>query len=84
MAVIRCTRCGFPAPIEPDEVTGDGGGDPSLLVVVVPPDGWIGDPEDDHGGICHCDCASPHEIEEWMAQNAQIERSLGDQDDDAE
>jgi hypothetical protein len=49
LAVIRCTRCGIEAPVEPDDVTGpSSGGDPSLVVVPLP-DGWIGCPDTGDG-----------------------------------
>ena len=47
------------------------------------PDGWIGDPEDDHGGICHGDCATKEEIEAWMADLAQPDDQAAQGDDDA-
>ena len=71
LVVARCTRCGFPLPITEDELTGDGGGDPSLLVVIVPPDGCIGNPDSD--GVIHGYWAYPEEIEEWMAGLAVLE-----------
>ena len=76
MALIRCTRCGIEAPIEPDDVTGPtSGGDPSRLVVVPVPDGWIGCP-DTGDGVIHGHCASRHEIEDWMADLEIAERGL--------
>lgn len=66
-----CARCRRPAAIDPEELIGDGGGDPSLLTVLSPPDGWIGDPDDD-GLVCG-DCATPEEISDWMEQMAVLE-----------
>lgn len=63
---------------------GDGGGDPSLLPVLVPPDGWIGDPEDANGGLICGDCASPGEIADWMASLELIESVLDEDDDEDE
>ena len=86
--VVTCARCGRPAPIDPEDLRGptfdpDDGtpNDPSLPVVVVPPAGWIGDPDDD-GLVCG-DCATPDEVREWMADNAQAEHRLehGDPED---
>jgi hypothetical protein len=59
---LGCSRCDCPAPIHVDELTGDGPGPSGVAmpVVIVPPDGWIGDPDDD-GVICG-DCATPDEI----------------------
>jgi hypothetical protein len=74
--MISCPRCNRPAPVDLDELTGDGGGDPALLPVVVPPDGWIGDPDSD-GLVCG-DCATPDEIARWMDDCSIMERSMDD------
>jgi hypothetical protein len=58
-------------PAAEDELVADGGGDPSLLPVLVPAGGWIGDPDGD-GVICG-DCATPEEIVAWMADLALVE-----------
>ena len=52
--LVTCPRCGTQAPVRVADLTGDGGGDPSLLPVVVPADGWIGadDPESVVCGPC--------------------------------
>ncbi|MEJ7790182.1 MAG: hypothetical protein WKF29_09905 [Thermoleophilaceae bacterium] len=78
--LIRCSRCDKPAPVT-EELTGptfdpDDGtpNDPNLLVVLVPPAGWIGDPDSD--GIVCGDCAEPEEIREWMADVAEAEYLL--------
>ncbi len=79
---ITCARCGKPAPITGEELTGDGPG-PSraaMPVVVVPPEGWIGDPDGD--GIVCGECAEPEEIAEWMAGLEQVESSLRKNPDD--
>lgn len=79
--VVTCARCGRTAPIEAEELTGptltaddETPNDPTLPVVVVPPDGWIGDPDSD--GIICGDCATPEEIAEWMADGEAVERGL--------
>lgn len=72
--MIACARCGKPAPVDLHELTGDGGGDPALLPVVVPPDGWIGDPDGD-GVICG-DCATLDKIVTWMEGAAAAEEDL--------
>jgi hypothetical protein len=64
-------------PVDPDELVGDGGGDPYLLPVVVPADGWIGDPDDADGGLICCDCATPGEIVDWMDDMATMEQVDG-------
>lgn len=71
---IRCARCDKVAPIVLDEIVGDGGGDPSLLPVVAPPEGWIGDPDGD--GIICGECATPDEIRTWMADMEHVETTL--------
>lgn len=85
--VVWCARCGRPAPIsvadltgptlDPDDPTPN---DPTLPVVVVPPDGWIGDPDSD--GIVCGDCAKPEEIRESMADQAEAEYLLEHDDED--
>ena len=77
--MIRCSRCGRPAPIDPEELV-DGGGDPSLPVVVVPPQGWIADLDDDEGGLVCGDCAEPWEIVEWMAGMALAEEIMAEEE----
>lgn len=71
-ALARCARCGRPAPITEEDVTGDGGGHPRRPVIVPIPDGWFGELEpgvehDDVSGheftgriVCG-DCATPEE-----------------------
>jgi hypothetical protein len=61
--------------IDDDELIGDGRGDPSLLPVLVPPDGWLRDPDDANGGLI-CECATPQEIAKWMAELNLVERLL--------
>lgn len=73
-------RCRFPAPIDASELQGDGGGDPSLLVVVVPPESWIGDPGDPDGCLVCGDCATISEIAEWMVGLALIEQGMDGDD----
>lgn len=72
MTVAWCERCRCPAPIDASDLTGDGGGDPSLLPVLIPPPGWIGDPDSD-GLVCGA-CATVDEIVEWMANIAMVEQ----------
>jgi hypothetical protein len=62
--LIRCPSCEQPAPISERELVGDAGGDPSLLPILIPPDGWIGDPDGD--GLLCGDCAPPRAINDWM------------------
>lgn len=80
MIAAWCSRCGRPAPVDPDELTGDGGGDPALLPVVVPPDGyirgWIGDP-DSEGVVCG-DCAEPWEIAAFWDDLDLLEQLVAD------
>ncbi len=78
MTGITCSRCERPAPVDLEPA--DGGGDPSLLPVLIPPDGWIGDPDGD-GLIC---CATPEEIEAWMAglERVELEMQFVDVDPD--
>jgi len=59
-----CNRCDTPCPVVMEPT--DGGGDPSLLPVLIPPPGWLGDPDDLHGGVVCCACATNAEIVEWM------------------
>lgn len=73
MTVAWCARCRNPAPIDPSELVGDGGGDPELMIVLVPPAGWMGDPDDMHGGVLCGTCATPEEIADWMAGLALLE-----------
>ncbi len=80
MTVAWCSRCRCPAPIDESELTGDSGGDPSLLPVIVPPDGWIGDPDDADGGIICGGCANPEEIVQWMADLATVQHATEDHD----
>jgi len=84
--VVTCARCDRPAPIDPEKLRGptfDPGdetpNDPSLPVVIVPPDGWIGDPDSD--GIVCGDCATSEEIVQWIADGETVERGLRDEDD---
>jgi len=49
---VFCARCGIPAPIDPDELLGDGGGDSGVLPAVVPPPGWFPDPDDPDLLVC--------------------------------
>lgn len=78
--MIACSNCRCPAPIDLDELTGDGGGDPSLLPVFVPPDGWLllpdGDPDNPERDLLCGDCASDEEIVEWMADGAKAQAVL--------
>lgn len=74
MSRVHCPRCGLPCPVRLDP--GDGGGDPSLLPILIPPDGWLGDPGDANGGVICGDCATTHEISEWMAQAAFVESDM--------
>lgn len=74
--VIRCARCGCPSPVDVLEFEGDGGGDPSLLPVLIPPDGWLGDPDGD--GLLCADCGEPDEITEWM-DDLDLGERLGDE-----
>lgn len=48
--------------VDEGELTGDSGGDPALLPVVVPPAGWLPDPDatSDDAFICK-PCATPGE-----------------------
>jgi hypothetical protein len=75
MTNVWCSRrgpdCLHTCEVDDDELTGDGDGDPSLLPVLAPADGWINDPDGD-GLICG-NCASPDEIAEWMADLALVE-----------
>jgi len=61
---ITCARpaCGRPAPVDLDELRADGGGDPALLTVLVPPPGWLPDP-DGEGIVCGA-CATADEHDE--------------------
>lgn len=74
--MITCARCDRPADIDEAELATDGGGDPSLLPVLTPPDGWIGDPDGD--GIVCGDCATPDEITQWMESSEIIENEIDD------
>jgi len=60
-----------------DELGGDGGGDPALLPVLVPPDLFIGDPDGD-GVICEA-CATPDELEADRETLSEAERVLAEQ-----
>lgn len=80
MTVAWCSRCGRPAPISEEELTGDGGGDPALLPVLTPPDGWIGDP--DSAGVVCGDCSAVAEISAWMDDQALAEQVLEDTADE--
>jgi hypothetical protein len=63
--MIACARCGRPMPdVREDELRGDVGGDPSLLPVVIPADGWIAVPDGD-GVICG-ECSMAEEITAWL------------------
>ena len=94
-AGICCARCGRVSPIRVDELSGGGeapGGE-TMLAVLVPPDhtpdtpfeaemDWIADPDGD-GIICTgTDCATTDEIAAYMAGLAEIERIVGEIDDD--
>lgn len=79
--LIHCSRCEKAAPVTEADLTGpsldpDDGtpNDPSLPVVLLPPDGWIGDPDSDR--IVCGDCAEPDEIREWMADVAEAKYLL--------
>jgi hypothetical protein len=52
----------------------DGGGDPALLQLIVPPEGYIAatDQDEDEDGIVCADCASPEEIADHMARLAEL------------
>jgi hypothetical protein len=68
--VIRCSRCDHDAPSECDAVQaliGDGQGDPSLLPVLTPPEGWIVDPDDDERVVCH-GCATSAEAAAYAVE----------------
>jgi hypothetical protein len=67
------TRKEQSAPVDEGELTGDGRGDPALLPVVIPPDGWIGDLEDPEIGLICGACARVEEIAAWMAVAATAE-----------
>jgi hypothetical protein len=55
---------------------GDGGGDPDLLVVAIPPGGWIGDDDDPEAGLICPTGATPDEHEVWTERLAQSELIL--------
>jgi len=61
--VVWCSRCNRPAPINEAALAGDGGGDPSLLPVLIPPGGWLPDPDDEDRIICR-PCATEAELDE--------------------
>jgi hypothetical protein len=71
MRVARCSRCRLPAPGGEDELVGDGGGDPALSVVLVPPARFLPDPDDN--GIMHADCLTAEELGEWVAREALLD-----------
>jgi hypothetical protein len=85
--MISCARCNRPAPVNLDELTGDGGGDASLLPVVVPPDGWIADPDDADGHSLVCDiCATFVEEMKYRGDLVVVEYALSEdvlEDDDS-
>ncbi len=78
VVVAWCARCRRPAPIDPDELTGDGGGDPSLLPVLVPPPGWLPDPDDEDRIICRR-CATEAEVDEDAERLDEAERVILDE-----
>lgn len=72
--MIACARCGATCPLDYDELRCPGG-DPALLPVLIPPEGWLA-PGDDPDLLVCADCASPKEVAAYMAQLAGIEELL--------
>jgi hypothetical protein len=58
-------------------------GDPSLLPMVVPPEGWFNDPvlDEDEQFVC-VECATPAELEQEMAEREEAERLMRQDDPD--
>ena len=74
--LIRCARntspdCRYAAELPEEELLGDGGGDPSLLVIDRPRKGWIGNPDGD-GHICDV-CATPDEIQTFEGNAEEVD-----------
>lgn len=81
MTLIHCSRCKLPI-FGIEEPASDGGGDPSLMQVLIPPNGTLGDPDDPNGGVIHGHCATTTEISEWMAGLELVESILTGDDED--
>ncbi len=78
-AVAWCARCRRPAPIAPDELAGDDGGDPSVLPVLVPPPGWLPDPHDEDRIICRPCATDEAELDEYDQALDDTERVIFDE-----
>jgi hypothetical protein len=70
MTFPACQRCGEPCPVSPANLTHKHG-DPALPVVLVPPLGWLTDPDESTGVICG-DCGTPEELCAYMALLEQV------------
>ncbi len=95
---IRCYRCWRPAPVHISELEGDSGGDPALLPVVVPPQGWVlpldhdedlidfgeptSPPDDDAAIVCPA-CATGGEVDAMRESLVQIDSLLRQDPEDA-
>lgn len=66
-------------PVDEDDLVGDGGGDPSLLPVVVPSAGWMVDP-DDPDRFINRGCATQDELDELTSPEFRV--ASADEDDD--
>ena len=56
------------------------GSEPSLLPLIVPPDGWLSDPDDPEGSLICGDCATVEEISDWMGGLALAEQVMENDD----
>jgi hypothetical protein len=65
----------------PVDEQGEPMGDPSLLPIVVPPEGWFDDPslDEDEQFVC-VECATPAELEQEMADREHAERLMRQDD----
>lgn len=68
--MIRCLRCGTPAPVEQFPPGYDPGGDPDVPLVTLVPPNWYPSEVPGEDGICCALCSTDDEINSWLRSPA--------------